>query len=246
MSSCPRTHAPRALSGNSLLTALTQGKCGVTQTTFDGHTRHRHPESRRAVSDSHGLVSAALWSKADRPSLLRGTIYQSPGRAPQLCSRKPKSPVCRPARGLWRGARPVCRAVSPRTPWGGRDTAQRRRLPRHPGGDAGVESAVRSPGPAAFSASAHAAGRPAPRSAEHLFRGLDPVGPGPRDREEASPLNCVPLLYAEVSGAVTGQARARAVVGKAAHGGERAEGGGRDAETLPRVAPVCFNHTVPL
>lgn len=147
MSSCPRTHAPRALSGNSLLTALTQGKCGVTQTTFDGHTRHRHPESRRAVSDSHGLVSAALWSKADRPSLLRETIYQSPGRAPQLCSRKPKSPVCRPARGLWRGARPVCRAVSPRTPWGGRDTAQRHRLPRHPGGDAGVESAVRKPWP---------------------------------------------------------------------------------------------------
>lgn len=233
MSSCPRTHAPRALSGNSLLTALTQGKCRVTQTTFDGHTRHRHPESRRAVSDSHGLVSAALWSKADRPSLLRGTIYQSPGRAPQLCSRKPKSPVCRPARGLWRGARPVCRAVSPRTPWGGRDTAQRRRLPRHPGGDA-------------FSASAHAAGRLAPRSAEHLFRGLDSVGPGLRDREEASPLNCVPLLYAEVSGAVTGQDWAWAVVGKAAHGGERAEGGGRDAETLPRVAPVCFNHTVPL
>lgn len=56
------------------------------------------------------------------------------------------------------------------------------------------------------------------------------MGPGLRDQEEVSPLNCIPLLYAEVSGAVTEQDQVRAVVRKVAHGGERAGGSWQDEE----------------
>lgn len=68
MSSRPRTQSGWALSGDSLLTAPTQGKCSVTLNCHpDDVRRLGHgtgtPKSQRVISDTNDLVSGALFNR---------------------------------------------------------------------------------------------------------------------------------------------------------------------------------------